>query len=131
MHADSIIANLDQIIESLSSDKSNDWATEVGYLTRVQEHLGKPQDLSPTPRGWEGYTRPGAPVLKWKGQHRTWSIFEHQGSAVQDKFTVTANPIPSPATDAGAIEGGQFPDMNAAYAALLQAEAADDGNHWE
>lgn len=124
-----LIADLEQVIEAMSSDKSNDWAAEVGYLTRVQESLGKPQDLDPTPEELVFHTRPGAPVLTWRGEHRTWSIFERQGTAVQDKFTVTADPIPSGDTDAGAIEDGQFPDMNAAYAALLQAEAADNGEH--
>lgn len=76
-----------------------------------------------------GFTRPGAPRLRWQGKHRTWCLMERQGTAVQDKFTVLGLPIPGDGNPALDYEDGQYPDMNAAYDALLLAEEKDDGTH--
>lgn len=92
-------------------------------------HRNDPFAFLPTPDEYVGYTRPDAPRLRWQGKHRVWCLMERQGTATQDKFTVLGLPIPGDANPALDYEDGQFPDMNAAYDALLLAEEKDDGTH--
>ena len=96
---------------------------EQGTLIPTPDHLlfTIPQDLTAETAS-----------LTLQGKHRVWTIRARQGTATVDKWTVTAEPIPSGVrNEASGIEDGQFPSLQIAYEAYLHAEQIDNGTSEE
>lgn len=69
-------------------------------------------------------------TLTIQGEHRLWQIQPRQGSLLQDHWTVIATPHPGE-ENAQCIEDGQFPTLQVAFRAMLEAMSTDDGSDYE
>lgn len=111
-------------VEGNSVSKDSDWqATHLHAMrNRVQEWENELNVFEPFS------VRPGA-ILVHQGDKRLWRVIPRQGTAWFDKWTILADPIPSPANPAAPWEDGQYRTLDDAWAALNSALAVDDGTH--